>query len=70
MDTKKMRARLDLLPPPGGDVVKDCLDEIDKLRSALDRLYTEILERGSDRLKSEIVCAIDQAGEALGVIDV
>uniref|UniRef100_A0A6M3LVD6 Uncharacterized protein n=1 Tax=viral metagenome TaxID=1070528 RepID=A0A6M3LVD6_9ZZZZ len=35
MDTKKMRACAPLLPPPGDEVVVDCLNEIDRLRGAL-----------------------------------
>lgn len=33
MDINKMRACSPLLPPPGGDVVCECLDEIERLRS-------------------------------------
>ena len=32
---EKMRACLAQLPPPGGDVVAECLDEIDELRQQL-----------------------------------
>lgn len=32
---EKMRAHLDLLPPPGGEVVAGCLDEIESLRQQL-----------------------------------
>jgi len=32
MDTKKMRAASHLLPDPGGEVVRECLDEIERLR--------------------------------------
>ena len=35
MDTKKMRACSPLLPDPGGEVVRECLDEIERLREAL-----------------------------------
>jgi hypothetical protein len=35
MDTKKMRKCSHLLPDPGGEVVRECLDEIERLRSAL-----------------------------------
>ena len=33
MDTKKMRACSPLLPDPGGEVVRECLDEIERLRN-------------------------------------
>ena len=33
MDTKKMRACAPLLPPPGNEVVCECLDEIERLRA-------------------------------------
>jgi hypothetical protein len=36
MDTKKMRVCAPLLPAPGNTVVIECLDEIDKLRHALE----------------------------------
>ncbi len=36
MDTKKMRACAPLLPPPGDAVVVECLDEIERLRIALE----------------------------------
>lgn len=32
MDTKKMRECSSLLPDPGGEVVRKCLDEIEQLR--------------------------------------
>ena len=36
MDTKKMRGCAPLLPAPGGEVVVECLDEIERLRHALE----------------------------------
>ena len=36
MDTKKMRACAPLLPPPGDQVVIECLDEIERLRGEAD----------------------------------
>lgn len=39
MDTKKMRACAPLLPAPGDEVVTQCLDEIERLRSELCRAY-------------------------------
>ena len=33
MDTKRMRACAPLLPPPGDEVVVQCLDEIERLRA-------------------------------------
>jgi hypothetical protein len=41
MNTKKMRAYAPLLPPPGGDVVCECLDEIERLRFALRDIHDE-----------------------------
>ena len=38
MDTKKMRACAPLLPEPGGQVVCECLDEIERLRTAQSEL--------------------------------
>jgi len=38
MDIAKMRASSQLLPPPGGDVVCECLDEIDRLRNVVKEL--------------------------------
>lgn len=35
IDTKKMRACSVLLPDPGGEVVRECLDEIERLRGVL-----------------------------------
>jgi len=35
MDTKKMRICSHLLPDPGGEVVRECLDEIERLREVL-----------------------------------
>jgi len=35
MDLKRMRACAPLLPSPGGDIVCECLDEIERLRAAL-----------------------------------
>jgi hypothetical protein len=39
MDTKKMRACTSLLPKPGNIVVTQCLDEIDRLRHALELIH-------------------------------
>jgi hypothetical protein len=36
MDTKKMRACAPLLPPPGDEVVVQCLNEIERLRAVVD----------------------------------
>ena len=41
---KKMRACLDLLPPPGGEVVGECLDEIEKLQDELSGYKVEELK--------------------------
>ncbi len=38
MDTKKMRACAPLLPPPGDEVVVECLTEIEHLREALSEI--------------------------------
>jgi hypothetical protein len=35
LDTQKMRACAPLLPPPGDEVVVQCLDEIERLRAEL-----------------------------------
>ena len=54
MDTKKMRACAPLLPAPGDEVVCECLDEIDRLRSVLADIINPIgamqrdLEEGYD----------------------
>lgn len=45
MDTKKMRAFAPLLPPPGNEVVCDCLDEIERLRAEA---------RGADALREKL----------------
>lgn len=42
MDTKKMRACAPLLPPPGAEVVVQCLDEIDRLRAGLEDVANPI----------------------------
>lgn len=42
MDTKKMRACSALLPDPGGEVVRECLDEIERLRTALGDIINPI----------------------------
>lgn len=47
MDTKRMRACSPLLPPPGEEVVCECLDEIDRLNDAM-RMAASILERDGD----------------------
>ena len=39
---EKMRRCLPLLPPPGGEVVAECLDEIESLRQQLDAANTLI----------------------------
>lgn len=39
---KKMRAASYLLPPPGGEVVRECLDELDTSREALELLDGKI----------------------------
>jgi len=36
---EKMRICLHLLPPPGGEVVAECLDEIESLRQQLADLH-------------------------------
>ena len=41
MDLKKMRACSPLLPPPGGDVVCECLDEIERLSLMLQMAYCQ-----------------------------
>lgn len=38
MDIKKMRACSPLLPDPGGEVVRECLDEIERLRTVAEQL--------------------------------
>lgn len=40
----KMRSCSYLLPDPGGEVVRECLTEIEQLRSALQLLYDETAE--------------------------
>ena len=42
-----MRACLNLLPEPGGEVVGKCLDEIDRLRAANERLEQSRFEANS-----------------------
>lgn len=37
----KMRACSHLLPDPGGEVVRECLDEVERLRNALLTLLNE-----------------------------
>ena len=39
MDTEKMRACSPLLPAPGGEVVRECLDEIERLRQTCRNVY-------------------------------
>ena len=48
LDTKRMRACSPLLPAPGGEVVRECLDEIESLQSELSesRAECERLRRG------------------------
>ena len=56
---EKMRACLDLLPPPGGEVVAECLDEIESLRKKL-------LEAQEDRtLCYTCNSVLDKANDAL-----
>lgn len=40
---EKMRANLALLPPPGGEVVAECLDEIESLRQQVTLLREPLL---------------------------
>lgn len=40
LDTKRMRICSYLLPDPGGEVVRECLDEIEKLRKAPPEIAT------------------------------
>lgn len=55
MDTKKMRACAVLLPAPGNEVVIECLDEIERLRHAL-----ELIRDGQKEAKNtNIVDYID-----------
>jgi len=42
MDTKKMRTCSVMLPDPGGEVVRECLDEIERLRTALGDIINPI----------------------------
>lgn len=52
MDTKKMRTCAPLLPEPGDKVVCECLDEIERLREALQNAHAgfdlayDALEKG------------------------
>ena len=41
MDTKKMRACAPLLPPPGDEVVCECLDEIERLEAEVARMKSK-----------------------------
>lgn len=67
MDTKKMRPCTLLLPPPGDEVVRECLDEIERLEAVLaaerDKRKTEC--EGCARLtaaQGEIAGAAKHAG--------
>ena len=42
MDTKKMRECSSLLPDPGGEVVRKCLDEIERLTAHILELENEL----------------------------
>lgn len=42
MDTKKMRECSSLLPDPGGEVVRKCLDEIERLTARILELENEL----------------------------
>ena len=42
VNIKKMRASSYLLPDPGGEVVRECLDEIERLRGALEDIADPI----------------------------
>lgn len=64
-DTMKMRACTYLLPDPGGEVVRSCLDEIERLRELLDshfgsgwedwdRASFMVMSKDIDRLKQEV----------------
>ena len=45
MDTKKMRECSSLLPDPGGEVVRKCLDEIERLTAHILELENELYRR-------------------------
>ena len=45
MDILKMRASSYLLPDPGGEVVRDCLAEIERLNAVM-LFVASLLERG------------------------
>lgn len=47
MDIKRMRKASLLLPPPGGDVVIECLDEIERLQARINNALT-VLDWGSN----------------------
>lgn len=49
MDTKRMRVCSYLLPEPGCGVVRDCLDEIERLNGLLDIAYDHLLGAGYER---------------------
>jgi hypothetical protein len=52
----KMQRCLHLLEPPADQVVQDCLDEIKRLREALDRIYRPIwwMQEDQKRLTGNI----------------
>ena len=72
MDIKKMRARSSLLPDPGGEIVRECLDEIDELTACLkisNRAWAHyerecyLLEVKLEEIK-ELLEGIDQTDES------
>jgi len=70
MDTKKMRACSPLLPDPGGEVVRECLDEIERLQAALaDMLcgWRYIRQSHGDLYGVGWDRAQDKAEQALGI---
>jgi len=50
MDTGKMRLCSHLLPDPGGEVVRECLDEIERLGEELNNAYERAAQACEKRM--------------------
>jgi hypothetical protein len=53
LDTKKMRACSYLLPDPGGEVVRECLYEVERLTAEVHRLSMLLQDLGPQLAKHE-----------------
>lgn len=60
LDIKRMRACSPLLPDPGGEVVCQCLDEIERLRAIIDVSPCRPIDEKLRRLRS---CILDGSHE-------